>query len=653
MPIHYETKDPIAYVTVDNPPVNATSRAVRQGLWEAADRADADEAVKAVLLTCTGRTFVAGADVSEFGVPPMEPHLPDLINRIEGATTPWIAALHGTVLGAGLELALSCRFRIADPSAKMGMPEVALGLIPGAGGTVRLPRLVPALVALEMVTTGKPISAPKALEFGLVDELADGPLPEAAQTFAAKVLTQGTPPALIDRSPAPVDWEAFDAKAQKITAKTRGQNAPQEAVSAIRRALTQPPEAALEAERATFLRLRDDPQCAALRHVFFAERATTRIPRLKGVKPRAMSQIGVIGGGTMGAGIAAASLLAGLETIMIERDAEAADLGRARVVEILAASKKRGLISDEKLQHMLGQFQAAAEYDALKNADLVIEAVFEDMAVKQDVFAELDRVLRPDAVLASNTSYLDLNSLAEASKHPERVLGLHFFSPAHIMKLLEIVVPNQVSDDVLATGVALAKKLRKTAVLAGVCDGFIANRIMSAYRRECEYMLEDGALPEQIDRAMVEFGLPMGVFQMQDLAGLDIGWAMRKRRAATRPKDERYVDIPDKLCDAGWLGRKAGRGYYRYHTGKAEVDPEVTALILSESARKGIKRRDMSDADIMSRILATMQREGAVLLAEGIAQSADDIDVAMIYAYGFPCWRGGPMFMRIDADRQS
>lgn len=646
MPIHYETKGPIAYVTVDNPPVNATSQAVRQGLWEAADRADADEAVKAVLLTCAGQTFVAGADVSEFGVPPMEPHLPDLIKRIESATTPWIAALHGTVLGAGLELALSCRFRIADPSAKMGMPEVALGLIPGAGGTVRLPRLVSALEALEMVTTGKPISAQKALEIGLVDELAGGPLPEAAQTFAAKSLTMETPPALIDRSPAPVDWEAFDAKAQKLTAKTRGQNAPQEAVAAIRRALTQSPEAALEAERATFLRLRDDPQCAALRHVFFAERATTRIPRLKGIKPRVLSQIGVIGGGTMGAGIAAACLLAGLETIMIERDAEAADLGRARVMEILSASKKRGLISDEKHQHLLAQFQVVADYDALKNADLVIEAVFEDMAVKQAVFAELDRVLRPDAVLASNTSYLDVNSLAEASKHPERVLGLHFFSPAHIMKLLEIVVPKQVSDDVLATGVALAKKLRKTAVLAGVCDGFIANRIMSAYRRECEYMLEDGALPDQIDRAMVEFGLPMGVFQMQDLAGLDIGWAMRKRRAATRPKDERYVDIPDKLCEAGWLGRKAGRGYYRYDTGKAEVDPEVTEAILAESARKGIKRQDMSDADIMSRILATMQRAGAALLAEGIARSANDIDVAMIYAYGFPRWRGGPMFMR-------
>lgn len=634
----------IAIVTIDNPPVNATSQAVRQVLADAVASTEQNADVKAVVLKCAGATFVAGADIREFGKPPLEPHLPDVLVQIENATKPWVAAVHGSALGGGLELAMACHYRIATPQARLGLPEVTLGLIPGAGGTVRLPRLVSAETALDMVAGGKSITAPKALEAGLIDEMSKDDLAEDALAFAARVVTCKRHVPTLDRPlNMPKDRVQFDQQAATIRKKARGQTSPSIAITAIKNALSMPAAEALAAERVAFLTLKNDPQSTALRHIFFAERATARIDRIKDMSPGDITQLGIVGGGTMGAGIAAACLMAGLDVTLLERDDVAAKLGYDRLFNILLGSLKRGLISAERHAQMLTGFRTATDYVALKNAPMVIEAVFEDMAVKKEVFAQLDAVVQPDAILATNTSYLDVNEIAAAVSEPGRVIGLHFFSPAHIMKLLEIVVPDQVADDVLATSVALAKRLRKIPVLAGVCDGFIGNRIMSAYRRECDYMLEDGAFPHEIDAAMRAFGFAIGIFQMQDLAGLDIAWAMRKRRAATRDPAERYVDIPDKLCEMGRFGRKTGCGWHNYQDGKEARAPEVEALIISEAKRKSITRKSFTADDIMRRILKRMQSEAQLILSEGIASSADDIDVVMVNAYGFPRWTGGPM----------
>ena len=502
-------------------------------------------------------------------------------------------------------------------------------------------------LALEMVAGGKPISAAKAMDAGLVDRVTTDNLKGAAISFSAELALSEAPVATQNRRvQTPARQDVFDTKASAIVKKARGQNSPQAAIEAVRNALTLPAKTALEQERRIFLSLKSDPQSKALRHIFFAERASGRVECIKGVSPHDLNQIGVIGGGTMGAGIAATCLLAGFQVIMIERDIDAALRGQKRVFGILDGYLKRGLLSDSKHATVLGSFQTNTDYGDLVDADMVIEAVFEDMAVKTEVFQKLQAATRPDAVLATNTSYLDINQLAASLDDPSRVIGLHFFSPAHIMKLLEIIKTDVVADDVLATGIALAKRLGKTAVLAGVYDGFIANRIMSAYRRECEYMLEDGALPWETDRVMTAFGLPMGMFQMQDLAGLEISWAMRKRQAATRATSQRNVSIADTLCEMGRLGRKTGKGWYNYASGSAVPDLEVTDLVLSESSRKGIGRFDIPDHEIMSRILLAMQTEGQAVLSEGIARSADDIDVAMVNAFGFPRWWGGPMYQK-------
>lgn len=636
----------IAVVTIDNPPVNAASQAVRQGLLDALRATEARQPA-AVVLICAGRSFVAGADIREFDKPFLEPMLPELLNAIEAATRPWVAAIHGTALGGGCELALACSHRIGAPTAKIGLPEVNLGLIPGAGGTVRLPRLIDPIEAARLAVTGKPVSATEALELGLFDRLAEGDLLAAAIALAKDAATQPRPEPLLTRAAPKVDRTTWEAAMAKLTAKARGQDSPHEAAAALRDALDHDGVTALGLERARFMRLKASPQSAALRYIFFAERAVGKSPRTKGVAPRPLARIGVIGGGTMGAGIAASALLAGLGVQMVERDTDAASAGAARVEGILGGALNRGLISEAKHAAALARFDAASDYATLADADLVIEAVFEDMAVKKQVFAALEQACKPEAVLATNTSYLDVNEIAASVTDPSRVIGLHFFSPAHIMKLLEIVVPEAVADDVLATALHLAKTLRKLPVLAGVCDGFIANRIMSSYRREADYLLEDGALPHEVDAAMRAFGLPMGLFEMQDLAGLDIGWAARKRRAATRPASERYVDIADHICEAGHFGRKTGRGWYLYGPeGTPERNPDVEVLIVAESARKGITRQSFTAEQIMTRILGCMQSEGAAILSEGIAASREDIDVTMVNAFGFPRWRGGPMFMQ-------
>jgi 3-hydroxyacyl-CoA dehydrogenase len=647
-PVSVTVEDGIALVTIDNPPVNALSLAVRQGIMDAVTRIEGDASVGAAVLACAGRTFVAGADIKEFGKPPVEPHLPDVLAAIEASRVPWVAAVHGTALGGGLELALACHARIADPAAKLGLPEVTLGLVPGAGGTVRLPRLVALDDAIDMVTSGKPVGAKKANEIGLVDRTADSDLLADARTYAAELNQSGKPEAVSARPPREVPGDDFWAEKEKaIAARARGQASPVEALHALRDGVTLPVPDAFAAERDRFLRLRDSEQAAALRYMFFAERNTGRPADIEGVDPLPLDSTGVVGGGTMGAGIAAAMLLAGMTVALTERDADAAGKAQERVAGILDGSRKRGLLSDAAHDDALSRFSAHDNYGALADCDLVIEAVFEEMGVKNAVFAELDRVCRPDAVLASNTSYLDVNAIAEATKDPSRVVGLHFFSPAHIMKLLEIVRTDAAAPATLATAFALAKKLKKIPVLAGVCDGFIGNRIMSAYRRECDFILEEGALPQDVDAAMRGYGFAMGIYAVQDMAGLDIAWAMRKRRAETRPSDERYSKIADRICELGRFGRKTGAGWFAYPSDGAKAgqpDPAIEAIILEESARLGYERKTFTADEIMQRILSSMQAEARAVLDEGIALKPSDIDVTMVHGYGFPRHKGGPMF---------
>ncbi len=639
--------DGIAIVTIDLPPVNALSVNVRLGLVAALRQTEADKSVRAVVLCCAGRTFIAGADVREFGNPAQQPHLPDVILQLEAARKPWIAAIHGTALGGGLEVALGCRYRVADKDARLGLPEVHLGLIPGAGGTVRLPRLVGPDVALDMISGGKPVLAQAALTSGLLDQVITGDLVQGAVAFALEILARPKRSAILDLAiSAPKDRKDWAAKKTKIGQRARGQKSPLAAIQALENALSCTPAEALKKERDLFSALKQSPQSAALRQVFFAERAVGKIAAIKDVPPRPFDRIGVIGGGTMGAGIAAACLLAGLTVTLVEQDQNGADMGAKRVQSILADSRQRGLIDDAKLVAITAEFTASTSYAELSNANLVIEAVFEDMTDKKDVFRRLDDVTPANAVLATNTSYLDVGEIAQELRNPSRLLGLHFFSPAHVMKLLEIVRPPDVENVVLATGFALAKKLGKIAVPAGVCDGFIGNRMMSAYRREADYMIEDGAWPQDVDRAMVEFGFSMGIFAMQDLAGLDIGWAARKRRAPTRDRSERYVSIADRLCELGRLGRKTGAGWYDYSDDpNGRVDPRVDRIIEAEATRRGIVRQKISTDQLMHRILSTMQAEGQAILTEGIADGPDAIDVVMINGYGFPRWRGGPMYM--------
>ena len=640
----------IAVITVNNPPINATSHVVRSGIVDALDQIDANDDIRAAILICDGKTFIAGADVSEFGQPPKAPILPDVIKRIEAATKPVIAAIHGHALGGGLEVALGCHYRIADSTAKLGLPEVNLGLIPGAGGTVRLPRLVPVAEAISMITSGKPVSATKANEIGLLDAITHGALGDAARDFAKTILSRETPASLLARdpiaAPSSAQWDDITSATKK---KARGQVAPLAAISAIRNGIEHGPDAGLDFEREKFIELRDSDQSKALRHIFFAERSVAKLPELKGVEPNPIRQVGVIGGGIMGAGIATASLLAGFDVTIIERDEAACDNGRATVEKHLAGSLKRGLISQDRFDALMASFSTSIDYAALSDADLVVEAVFEDMAVKHDVFGKLGLHCKADAVLASNTSYLDINEIAARSVNPRRVIGLHFFSPAHIMKLLEVVRTDKADAKSLATAFDFARALGKIAVPCGVCDGFIGNRIMSAYRKHCEYMLEDGALPHQIDAAMVEFGFPMGLFAMQDMAGLEISWATRKRLAPFRDPSERYVALGDYLCEMGRFGKKNGLGWYRYDEhGKAQPDPEVDALVIAESEKKGITRRDFTSTEIMNVILTAMRNEGDKIMSEGIATSADAIDVVMVNGYGFPRDKGGPIFMTVS-----
>jgi len=647
MSVSVKISGSIAEVTMDNAPVNALNQSIRQGLMEALVQVNADSEVRAVVLRGKGRTFSAGADVREFSTEPTKPYLPDVLSKIENSSKPWIAAIDGFALGGGLELALACHYRLAKTEAHFGFPEVKLGLIPGAGGTVRLPRLIPAGRALEMIAEGEQISASTALLYGLVDELVEGDLDRAAWQMAELAGEHPCPEPLSSRLPAaPGNPIAFKKMKDRIRRRTRGQIAPGTAIEAVEISLGGSAEAAFTAERASFLTLKSGQQSASLRHVFFAERVAGQIARTKGAKPLPLRHIGIVGGGTMGAGIATACLQVGLSVTMVERDEDALSDGLARVEAAIGKALSIGKMAKTEANVAREALRGVTDYANLGDCDLIIEAVFEDMDVKKDVFAKLDAATKPNAILATNTSYLDVDEIAQAVNDPTRVIGLHFFSPAHVMKLLEVIVAAKASAEALATGISLGRRLKKIIAAAGVCDGFIGNRIMSAYRREADYMIEDGALPHEVDEAMTNFGFPMGIFAMQDLAGLDIAWAMRKRRAADRPADERYVEIADRLCEAQRFGRKSGKGWYDYSQNKSgATDPEVTALIEAEAERKGIKRKPLKRKEVLDRILMAMQKEGQQILDEGIAASGGVIDVVMINGFGFPRWRGGPMFL--------
>ncbi|WP_193370787.1 3-hydroxyacyl-CoA dehydrogenase NAD-binding domain-containing protein [Pelagibius marinus] len=643
--VSLEVHDQVASVIIDNPPVNALGREVRAGLLDACRSIDQDPSVKAVVLSCKGRSFVAGADIRELGKRPLEPYLPDVLAAIEGSRVPWVAAIHGTALGGGLELAMACHGRVTAPSAKLGLPEVTLGIIPGSGGTVRLPRLVPMRTAVGMVTGGKPVEAEAAFDTGLVDALSNGNLLADARAMALELAGQGDPVPTLSRRLVPgdpVDWTVEEGRLLK---RSRGATAPLEALATLREGADLPAAEALSRERARFLRLAASHEAAALRHIFFAERAAGQSLKSVDAKPVDLTHVGVIGGGTMGAGIATALLLSGSGVRLIERNATAVEAARRRVAETLAGSVKRGVVTQAKADDALARLIPGDDYAALADCPVVIEAVFEDMSVKREVFAALDDVMPADAILATNTSYLDVNDLAAMTRDPSRLLGLHFFSPAHVMKLLEVVRGGATGARALATAAALARLLRKIPVVAGVCDGFIGNRIMAAYRRDCEFMLEEGALPHEIDAAMRDFGFAMGLYEVQDMSGLDIAWAQRRARAAHRDPSERYTHIADRLCEAGRLGRKAGKGWYDYSTGVAEPDAEVLHILEEESEKAGRIRRRFSAEEVMQRILGVMQEEGRAILREGIAESAGDIDVVMVLGYGFPRHKGGPMFM--------
>lgn len=640
----------ILVVTIDNPPVNALGVDVRRGLTAAIDAARADASVKAVLIVGSGKTFIGGADIREFGKPPMAPFLPDVCNGIEACSKPVVAVIHGAALGGGLEIALAAHYRLALPAAKLGLPEVALGLLPGAGGTQRTPRLIGAAAALDLMLSGRHVGAAEAAKLGLVDRVVDGADPLAAGLAYAQELVQGGAPVRRTRDAAQLadtaaQRAAIDSARAETAKKSRGLFSPLKIVDAVQGALELPFDEGQALERKLFLECLDSPQRAGLVHAFFAERETARAPETRSAKPRPINSIGVVGGGTMGAGIAVAVLDAGLPVTMIERDDEALARGRKHVEKVYDGLIAKGRITQDAKDATMARLNGSTSYDALAQADLVIEAVFEDMAVKHAVFAELDRVCKPGAVLATNTSYLDIDDIAAAISRPQDVVGLHFFSPANIMKLLEIVVPSKVADDVVATAFDLAKKLRKVPVRAGVCDGFIGNRILAVYGQAAHAMMEDGSSPYQIDKALRDFGYPMGPFQVSDLAGGDIGWATRKRRAATRDPRARYVQIADRLCERGWFGQKTGRGYYLYPDGAriGTPDPEVEAIIDGERARAGKTPRSFSDAEIVRRYLAAMINEGANVVHQKIALRPLDVDVTFVHGYGFPRYRGGPM----------
>ncbi|PZV34207.1 3-hydroxyacyl-CoA dehydrogenase NAD-binding domain-containing protein [Mesorhizobium kowhaii] len=631
----------VAIVIIDNPPVNALSFHVREPLMQALVELRDDPSVAAIVIACAGRTFVAGADITEFGKPVQQPELRAIVATLETIAKPTIAAIHGTALGGGLELALGCHFRVTDAGAKLGLPEVKLGLLPGGGGTVRLPRLVGALKALKMIVSGASIGAEEAHAAGLVDAVFEGDLTTHAVNFAREIARKGgpfTPVRDRDEGLKTTDLAAFDTEAADLAKKARGLEAPIACAQAVRNAVTLHFDEALAAERALFVKLVASDQSRAQRHLFFAEREAAKIPGKDFIKRR-IARVGVIGAGTMGGGIAMAFANGGYPVTLLETSQEALRRGLATIDKNYAVSVTRGSLTEDAKRQRLARFTGSTDYADLADCDLIVEAVFEDMTVKKEVFGRLEAAAKPGAILATNTSYLDINEIAASTSRPQDVLGLHFFSPANVMKLLEIVRAEKTAPDALAAVVDLARRIGKVAVVVGVCHGFVGNRMLAARGAESEALLLEGATPRQVDQAFTDFGWPMGPFQMGDLAGLDIGWRNRKARGQT-------AVIADTLCEQGRFGQKTGRGYYLYEAGArtAVPDPEVEALIRDKAAEKGIALRAVGAEEIIERTLYPLVNEGARILEEGIAARASDIDVVWVNGYGFPVGKGGPMF---------
>jgi 3-hydroxyacyl-CoA dehydrogenase len=638
-PVDVRFEGDLAWVTIDNPPVNATSTAVRVGLARAVNEVQGS---RVAILTCAGKTFVAGGDMAEFDAPPVEPHLPDVVQMIEDSTTPFVAVMHGSVLGGGFEIAMGCAWRIARSGTRFGLPEVNVGLIPGAGGTQRAPRLIGMAAAMDMAASGQMLDAQTLKALGGLDAVFDGDATEAARAFLADL--QGRPVPVSHRVVTPLAAGELADRRAAIEKKARGQASPLLNVDALQWSL-RPFDEGQPKERALHLDLRQSVESRALRHAFFAERAVARPKAAAGATPRELRQIAVVGGGLMGAGIAVASLSGGLSVTLIERDADAVAVARDRVRALIDGAVTRGKLTDTGAADQMARFNATADYADAADADLAVEAVFEDMETKRAVFARLAEVMSTEAILGTNTSYIDPVEIFSGLPNPDRCLGLHFFSPAHVMKLLEIVALPDTSAEVLATCFAFGKRLRKVSVLAGICDGFIGNRMLAEYRRVAEYMLADGAMPMEVDAAARAIGFPMGPFELQDLTGLQIAWANRKRQANSRDPSLRYVTISDQLCEAGRLGQRSAKGWYDYLPGNRtpQPSPEVETIISRYSKAQGITRRDFDRDEIAGRILAVLANEGARIIEEGIAESDAEVDMVQIHGYAFPRWRGGPM----------
>ncbi|WP_114913882.1 3-hydroxyacyl-CoA dehydrogenase NAD-binding domain-containing protein [Acidibrevibacterium fodinaquatile] len=645
--VNYETTDggAIAIIAMDNPPVNALSHALRSGLVAAIEKARDSDAVKAVMLIGTARAFSAGADISEFGTPRQPPSLIDVVALLDAMAKPVIAAISGLALGGGFELALGCHYRVAAPGSRVGLPEVKLGLLPGAGGTQRLPRLVGAEAAAQIIVSGDPVPAAKALAMGALDAVLEGDFRAAALDFTREVMKAGgKPPRVRDRddklAAAKADPSVIDRAVAKQLQRLRGLPAPKACVDAVRAAVTMPFEEGQKKELALFMGLLGSPESKAQRHVFFAEREAAKLPDMPAdTKEKPIARAVVIGAGTMGGGIAMCFANAGIPVRVIETEQAALTRGLDRVAENYRIAISRGSLSQAEMDKRMAQISGTIDFGAVAEGDLVIEAVFEEMDLKRRVFAEIDRLAKQGALLASNTSTLDINEIAAATKRPEDVLGMHFFSPANVMRLLEIVRARKTSYAALATALGIGRRIGKVTSVVGVCDGFVGNRMLARRTTQAEMLLLEGALPWDVDAAVLAFGFPMGPFAMGDLAGLDVGWRIRKARGVT-------AEISDTLCEAGRFGQKTGAGYYRYEKGSRTPmpDPEVEKIILAASEKRGITRRPIGAAEITERMIYPMINEGARILEERMAMRASDIDIIWIYGYGWPVWRGGPMF---------
>lgn len=648
-PVRYSRTDNVGIITVDNPPVHALSTAVRQGLSDALKQAIADTGAEAVVLTTASRTFISGADIKEFGKGRTPPHLYDVINEYEAAPKPVVAAIYGAALGGGFEITLGCHYRVAAPRARVGTPEIKLGLIPGAGATQRLPRLVGVETAVNMIVTGEPMPVEKAKELGVIDAIIDGDLTSGAIAFAKTIAAKRPLPKVTERDDklAAVRGkpEVFEKLRQGLGNRYRGQVAPLRGIDAVEAATKMPFAEGLRHEVDLFNQLMTTPQSKGSIRSFFAEREVNKIPDVPSDTPtREIKRAAIIGAGTMGGGIAMCFANAGIPVTVIEAAPEALERGLGVVRKNYAGTVSKGRLSQDAMDKRMALIQGGLDIAAVRDADIVIEAVFEEMDIKKQVFAKLDQICKPGAILATNTSMLDIDEIARSTKRPGDVIGTHFFSPANVMRLLEVVRGKDTAKDVIATVMKLARPLGKVAVLVGVCDGFVGNRMLARYVMQAELMLEEGALPQQIDKVLFDFGMPMGPFAMHDMAGVDVSYRIRRRQAPTRARNMRVSNILNLIAEQGRHGQKTNAGFYRYEAGaRAPIpDPAIETLIVGESKRLGITRRTISDEEILKRCVYALVNEGAKILEEGIALRPGDIDIIYIYGYGFPAWRGGP-----------